>query len=335
MKNNENASLSVIRILIITIIMIIALGITVFGFNTDINNVKIIFSNNYEIEVLTTKTKVADILEESHIVILPEENVVPNLESEISENKTITITTVSSNGREVVKLAEEKEQVTLEQLLGNYSPIIEKIVVEEEIIPYETITKNVSENEETTNKVLQDGKDGLKEVTYKIKYQNDIEIERTVISEKIIKEVEDKIVQIQEKQKTTTTSRGKVERTVKVGTSATAKALSAKVEGIKPTVKTINTSAYCSCASCCGKTNGITASGAKATAWYTVAAGKGYPLGTIIYIPALSNKPNGGWFVVQDRGGAISNNKLDIFCSTHSEALQFGRKNLECYIYVL
>ena len=57
-------------------------------------------------------------------------------------------------------------------------------------------------------------------------------------------------------------------------------------------------------------------------------------MGTIIYIPALSNKPNGGWFVVQDRGGAISNNKLDIFCSTHNEALQFGRRNLECYIYI-
>lgn len=335
MKNNEKASLSVIRILIITIIMIIALGITVLGFNTDINNVKIIFANNYEIEVLTTKTKVADILEENHIIILPEENVVPNLESEISENKTITITTVASTETEVIKLAEENTQVTLEQLLGNYSPIVEKIVVEEVVIPYETITKNVSEDENATNKILQDGKDGLKEVTYKIKYQNDIEIERTIISERIIEEAEEKIVQVQSKAKPTTTSRGKVERTANVGTSATAKTLSAKVEGKTPTVKTINTSAYCSCASCCGKTNGITSSGAKATAWYTVAAGKAYPIGTIIYIPALSNKPNGGWFVVQDRGGAISNNKLDIFCSTHSEALQFGRKNLECYIYVL
>ena len=33
---------------------------------------------------LTTKTVVADILEESHIVVLPEENVVPNLTSEIT-----------------------------------------------------------------------------------------------------------------------------------------------------------------------------------------------------------------------------------------------------------
>ena len=334
MKKNEQASLPVLKILVITLIMVSALGITVLGFNANINNVKIIFANNYEMDVLTTKTKVADILEESHIVVLPEENVVPNLESEISETKTITISTVSNDEAEVVKLAEENQQVSLEQLLGNYSPIVEKIVVEEVVIPFETITKNVSNDSTiTTNRVLQNGKDGLKRVTYKIKYQNDIEIERTVINEEIIEEAVDKIVQVQSKE-TTVTSRSSYDRTINVGSSATANTLASKVEGITPIVKTMNTSAYCACTQCCGKSNGITSSGAKATAWYTLAAGKSYPIGTIIYIPALSNKPNGGWFVVQDRGGAISNNKLDVFCSTHNEALQFGRKNLECYIYM-
>ena len=100
-----------------------------------------------------------------------------------------------------------------------------------------------------------------------------------------------------------------------------------------PTVVNMNTSAYCSCAKCCGKSNGITSSGAKATEWCTVAAGSGYPIGTVIYIPALSSAPNGGWFVVQDRGGAISNNRIDIFMGSHAAALQFGRRNLECYVY--
>ena len=109
--------------------------------------------------------------------------------------------------------------------------------------------------------------------------------------------------------------------------------LSKKVEGMTPKVRLLNTSSYCACEECCGKTDGITASGAKATAWYTVAAGKDYKIGTIIYIPALADKPNGGWFIVQDRGGAISNEKLDIYLPTHSEALQYGRKSLECYIY--
>ena len=260
MKKNEQASLPVLKILVITLIMVSALGITVLGFNANINNVKIIFANNYEMDVLTTKTKVADILEESHVVILPEENVVPNLESEISETKTITISTVSNDEAEVVKLAEENQQVSLEQLLGNYSPIVEKIVVEEVVIPFETITKNVSNDSTiTTNKVLQNGKDGLKRVTYKIKYQNDIEIERTVINEEIIEEAVDKIVQVQSKA-TTVTSRGSYDRTASVGSSATANTLASKVEGITPIVKTMNTSAYCACTQCCGKSNGITSS---------------------------------------------------------------------------
>lgn len=109
--------------------------------------------------------------------------------------------------------------------------------------------------------------------------------------------------------------------------------LSKKVAGITPTVRNLNTSSYCACEECCGKTDGITASGELATAWYTVAAGKGYKMGTIIYIPALADKPNQGWFIVQDRGGAISDDKLDIYLNTHSEALQYGRKTWECYIY--
>ena len=107
-----------------------------------------------------------------------------------------------------------------------------------------------------------------------------------------------------------------------------------EVENITPITTKLNTSAYCSCEICCGKTDGKTASGKMATAWHTVAAGKDYPIGTIIYIPALVDKPNGGWFVVEDRGGAISNEKLDVFFNTHEEAIQFGRKSLEAYIYI-
>ena len=76
--------------------------------------------------------------------------------------------------------------------------LLKKIVVEQVTIPYETVTKNTTGTTDgTTNRVLQEGKDGLKEVTYKVKYQNDVEIEKTVISEVIVTEPVDKIVQVQ------------------------------------------------------------------------------------------------------------------------------------------
>ena len=64
-----------------------------------------------------------------------------------------------------------------------------------------------------------------------------------------------------------------------------------------------------------------------------MAAGRKYPIGTIVYIPALANMPNNGWFEVEDRGGAISDEKLDIYFESHEEAIKYGRKTLEAYIY--
>lgn len=339
MKSNERASLQVLKITIVTLILIFTCNIAVRAFNSKLNSIKIVLSNNYEMNIVTTKTRVSEILEENHIIVLPDETVFPNENSEILDNNTITISKSGSTNSGIVELANEEEVVSTEQILGNYSAIVEKIEVKEEIIPYETITKNSkTSSDDRTNKVLQQGKDGLKEVTYKVKYQNDVEISRTVVKEEVIKKAVNKIVQV-----TTTTTSRSGDTTSRTGsTTVPSKAsskstIAKKVEGITPIVKTLNTSAYT--ASTCGKSKnskgyGVTSSGAKASSWYTVAAGKSYPVGTVIYIPALKNKPNGGWFVVQDRGGAISNNRLDIYMSTYNECIQFGRKNLQCYIYV-
>lgn len=327
MNKTDKASISVRKILCICLILIFIMGIGVMATNTKLTNVKIILSNSYEMTVLTSKTKVADILEQNHITILEDEVVIPDINSEITANRTIKISKIDNQEQEI---AEKEETITTEQILESYVSVVEKIVVEQVEIPYETITKEATGEGIKQNKVVQNGINGIKEITYKVRYQNDIEIEKTEISAKIIKEPVNKIVEVKTMQ---VTSRGG-ERIATTNPALTASTkLAKKVEGITPIVKNFNTSAYCSCSKCCGKTNGITASGSKATSWYTIAAGKGYKLGTVIYIPAFANKPNGGWFVVQDRGGAISNSKIDVYMGSHSEALQFGRKTLECYVY--
>ncbi len=330
MIKNQKASLSIKKIAFTMILLIFLCGVGTMATNTKLSNVRIVLSNQYEINVLTTKTKISEILEENHIVVLPEENVVPNMEAQLSENKTITITKISEEGQDVIKLAEENSEVSMEQLLGDYAPVIEKIITEQVEIPFETITKDASE-EEGTSKIITKGKNGLKEITYRAKFKNEVEIERTILSENIIKEPVNQVVQIK---KEAVTSRSNVERTKSVELPKTTNTtLAKKVEGKTPIVKTFNTSAYCSCTKCCGKTSNTTSSGVAPSTWHTIAAGKNYPLGTIIYIPALKDKSNGGWFVVQDRGGSISSNKLDIYMGTHAQALQYGRKNLECYVY--
>jgi len=334
MSDNEQASVSLVKIICILVVFMMVTGISVMATNAKVNNVKIVLSNNQTLDIVTTKTKVEEILKENHIIVMPEENVVPDLESEITEENEIKILKQAELEEKILNISEKEENVTTESIMANYTPIIEKIIVEQIPIPFETITKDVSENASNTrNKVVQNGKDGLKEVVCKVKYQNDIEISRVVLSETILKEPVNKIVEIQK-----ASVRASTERVATSNPALTASTtLAQKVTGITPVVATLNASAYT--ASTCGKAPGSagygrTASGAMASSWYTVAAGSGYPMGTVMYIPYFSNKPNGGWFVVQDRGGAISNNKLDVYMGTYNECIQFGRRNLECYIYV-
>lgn len=323
MKTEQKLSIKIIRkIVFISLVLIALLTIGVWASKSEVNYVTIVFPEDYETTVMTSKVKVSDILAENHIIVLPDEEVYPLEDSNIDVTKKITISKITAEKKVI---AEEIESVTTEEILGKYVTVTEKIIVEQVEIPYETVTKDVSSaGTETKDTVLQEGANGLKEIKYKVKYQDNEEIERTVISEVVIKEPVERIVQISTKISSRAGSR--------TGTFSP-EALAASVDGVTPRVAKFNTSAYCSCARCCGKSNGITSSGAPAKEWYTIAAGAGLPIGTVVYIPSLANKPNGGWFVVEDRGGAISNNKIDIFMGSHAAAIQFGRKTLECYIY--
>ncbi|MCR5737029.1 MAG: 3D domain-containing protein [Eubacterium sp.] len=83
---------------------------------------------------------------------------------------------------------------------------------------------------------------------------------------------------------------------------------------------------YCGCASCCGKTNCITASGTRATAGRTIAADTSrFSFGTKLKI-------GDNVYTVEDRGGAIHGNRIDIFFASHSEALQWGVRYCEVYV---
>ena len=203
MKNNDKASISLRKIVCISIILIFLLGIGVMAGNVKVNNVKIVLSSGYEIDVLTTKTSVKDILDENHIVLLEDEKVTPDTSEELSDNNTIVISKESEEV-EVSENIEKSSDVTTEDILNNYSKIVEKIVVEKEEIPYETITRDVTTGSGTKlDQVVQKGVNGIREVTYKVKYQNGEEIEKTKISSKVIKEPVDKIVEIRTKQVTT------------------------------------------------------------------------------------------------------------------------------------
>ena len=84
--------------------------------------------------------------------------------------------------------------------------------------------------------------------------------------------------------------------------------------------------AYCDCQKCCGKTDGITATGTKATQGRTIAVDPNViPYGSEVII-------NGHTYIAEDCGGAIDNKHIDVFFEDHEEALLFGVNYANVYL---
>ena len=188
MKTEESLSKGIIkRIVFIAIVIILLMGAGVFASVTRMNTVTIQFSDNTELSVLTSKSKVSDILKENNIVILEDEEVVPSLDSNIDSAKVIKIQ--NKNDMDIAESQKEEATIVSADIIDENATLVEKIVVEQEKIPYETVKKEVSikKGDKTTSTVVQKGKNGIKE------------IERTKISEKVIKKPVDKIVEVRKK----------------------------------------------------------------------------------------------------------------------------------------
>ncbi len=118
--------------------------------------------------------------------------------------------------------------------------------------------------------------------------------------------------------------------------------------GAKPRTVTVLATGYCKCGKCCGwkrnwrfqpvfssgsqkgkvKKVGVTASGTKAKKGTIAADTRKYPFGTIMYIEGY------GYGRVEDRGGAIKGEHIDLFFRTHKQALEWGRQNKRVKVWL-
>lgn len=82
--------------------------------------------------------------------------------------------------------------------------------------------------------------------------------------------------------------------------------------------------AYCPCKECCGKADGITATGTQATEGRTIAVDpEVIPYGTEVVI-------SGEKYIAEDCGEAIKGRRIDVYFDSHAEAKAYGVKETTC-----
>lgn len=95
---------------------------------------------------------------------------------------------------------------------------------------------------------------------------------------------------------------------------------------VKKDLGSFRVTAYCHCVKCCGKSDGITATGTKVKEGRTIAVDPDViPLGSKVEL-------DGHTYIAEDVGGAINGNKIDIYFNSHEEALIWGVQYKKIYL---
>ena len=192
--------------------------------------------------------------------------------------------------------AEESDPIEAMMTISLTS-ITEKTVAETKELPFETIRRPNTKMAIGTEKVVQEGKNGVSSIISKEVYHGKELIETKFVEEKVSTPAQSKIVEFG----TTGIIHG----------HAFTSSIKAKVTAYTPY------DAGC---------NGITATGTAAKKGVIAVDPNVIPLGTKVYIPGY------GVAVAQDTGGAIIGNRVDVCYMTKNEAFSWGVRNVPVYI---
>ncbi|MBN2797334.1 MAG: G5 domain-containing protein [Clostridia bacterium] len=295
-------------------------------------------------EIKTYDLTVEEALEACSIILSEYDEVIPTLETKIETGMNIQIN--RSYGITIHDGLEKKEiyttHYTVREVLeeqnielgaldvvqpfvdGKISPgenisitrVRDEFVSESYQIPYLTEINLVNNLDDTETIVIQDGELGVKSVNYRLRYENDELISRNIINEVVVK---DPVNEIKNKgtEDLFVTSRGVPFRYSKVIVcQSTAYDLS-----------------YASCGKYPGEPGyGITYLGTQARPGVIAVDPSVIPLGSNVYVESMGSGADYGFAVAEDTGSAIKGNKVDLFISSHTAAMRYGRRNVRIYI---
>lgn len=177
----------------------------------------------------------------------------------------------------------------------------EKLVQKEEAIPFPVVREADPMLEFGLEQVEQEGQDGLKKVTYRVRLEDGEEVSSEVVEEQVLKPAEPEKVRAGSRD-TLATSRGTLRFRRVVSMEATAYLPSD------------------------GEGHGITYSGIPARQGVIAVDPRVIPLGTRVFVPGY------GLAIAADTGGDIKGNRIDLCMEDYHDAWDFGRRMVKVYI---
>jgi len=287
-------------------------------------------------EYITYSSTVAKLLKSKDIVLGAKDKIEPSLGSKVTKGEIINIKraqniNIFADGNEINELTpldtvdqllkfegitlREKDKISpalstklTEGMDINITRVDNKLFKETKAIDFATIIKTNSGLPNTSRRIVQKGKAGVKTITTNVIYEDGIEISRSLISEVVSAKPVDNII-VQGTYPLMPVSRG---------------------GDILPFAKTVNVRATAYWAVYgVGRTR--TASGRLAvrdpSGYSTIAVDRHmFPYGTKLFVEGY------GFAIAADTGTAIVGNRIDVFFNTRSEACRYGAKYVKVYV---
>jgi 3D (Asp-Asp-Asp) domain-containing protein len=265
---------------------VLALSFITVGAYTTLNKKLVLVVDGSNKQISTFKSNVEELLIEQNVKLNSKDMVSVDLDSKLKDNMNIKITRVK-----------------------------ESKITEIQSIPYEVKIEKDNELNKGKTIVKQDGKEGQRNLVYKLVYHDGKNIDKQLVKEYISMDPVDKIIKEGTKEKVVqVVSRGNVNRS-----SSRTNATNVSTESEYSKQISVTATAYTG--------GGTTSTGTKAR-WGVIAVDPSViPYGTRVYIPKLKQT-----FIAQDTGSAIKGNKIDIYMDSKSQAINWGSKNITLYI---
>ena len=180
---------------ILLAMLLVIFGISSFATKYNFVETEISFENGVKIDLTTSKNINSEtVLKENNISVLEHEKI----EEKFQDSKRI-IRIVSDNSKtNVVTSFTVSENSNIQELINNkmYNNLTEKIEVVEIEIPFNTITRQISNSKDSHSQVVQEGKNGIKIIKYRLLYNNNELIEKVELSSEVKVKPVDKIVEV-------------------------------------------------------------------------------------------------------------------------------------------